>query len=566
LRERHLNSGQARLLVVDDDPHTRALLLDRLEGQGYTVDVAGDSADALQKIQKAQYDLVLLEQIMPGMSGLDLLHLLRATYSPSDLPVIMVTAVDHSQPVADALNGGANDYVAKPVDMHAVVSRIQAQLLRVKSDRRTRECELRRDPVTGLGNRLLLLERISQYIAARSQPPALLLLDLDGLKTANDSYGRDAGDRLLVEVASRLLSVVPDTATVSRIGGDDFTVLLAEPVSGSSPEELAERILAALAIPVLMDGRKITIGGSIGIVAETLGAAEDLLRNADLAMDRAKELGKNRWALFEPEMRDRSETRALLIRDLRHAAESGQLVAVYQPKVALRTRRIVGFEALLRWRHPQRGLLAPADFIPLAEETGLIVPIGEWILRQACRQLKTWQHEFPMTPPLTMNVNLSATQLGDPRLIEHVRNILAETGIAPETLNLELTETAFVRELDCAEVVLAQLQAMHIGLKLDDFGTGYSSLTYLRALHFDSIKIDRSFVAKMMSDPESHIIVETILKLAQALEMTVIAEGIEQEPQIGELLRLGCEVGQGFYFSRPVEAEIAEQQLRAIVA
>jgi EAL domain-containing protein (putative c-di-GMP-specific phosphodiesterase class I) len=239
-----------------------------------------------------------------------------------------------------------------------------------------------------------------------------------------------------------------------------------------------------------------------------------------------------------------------------------ELLAVYQPKISLRTRTIAGFEALLRWRHPERGLLLPADFISVAEETGLIIPTGEWILERACYQLKSWQKMFPTNPPLTMSVNLSVKQLGDPLLVGTIQRILSDVGIPPETLKLELTESSLIAEIESARNVLAEIQALHVGLKLDDFGTGYSSLSYLSTMHFDALKIDKSFVDRVATDPESQAIIKTIMNLAGALNMSVVAEGIETEPQLSHLISLGCESGQGYLFSRPVEAEAAEQLLR----
>ena len=280
-------------------------------------------------------------------------------------------------------------------------------------------------------------------------------------------------------------------------------------------------------------------------------------------MYRAKELGKNRWHLFEPELRTRARARIAAVHDLRYAIERDELRAYYQPKLNLRTRRIVGFEALIRWHHPARGIVYPGEFIELAEDTGLIVPIGEWMLRESCRQLSQWQKRFPLAAPLTMNVNLSVKQLGDPEIVGRVKSIIEESGIAPSTLNLELTETALMTNLEGARGALTSLRNLGIRLKLDDFGTGYSSLGYLGALHFDSLKIDRSFVQRMASDVESHAIVESIAKLAHALGMTLVAEGIELEEHIEELLRLGCEVGQGFYFSTALEASAAEELMES---
>jgi EAL domain-containing protein (putative c-di-GMP-specific phosphodiesterase class I) len=286
------------------------------------------------------------------------------------------------------------------------------------------------------------------------------------------------------------------------------------------------------------------------------------LRDAELAMYHAKARGKNRCETFTKSLRERATTRMSMVRDLSRAIEGGQLRVDYQPKVDLQTGCVVGFEALLRWQHHEHGLILPGDFIPLAEESGLIIPIGEWVLRESCKQLRSWQLAYPNFSTLTMNVNLSVKQLGDPNLVARVRQILNETAIAPCTLRLELTESALITAVEGARETLAQLQALGVGLKLDDFGTGYSSVSYLLGIHFDSLKIDRSFISKL-SDPATHAIVEAMVKLAHTLEMTVVAEGIEEQDQLDTLIRLKCDLGQGYYFSRPVDAAAVEKMLGA---
>ena len=560
----------SKLLVVDDDANNRDMLSRRLVRRGYEVDVAEDGQSALDQILRENYDLVLLDQMMPGMSGLDVLRLLRGTYSQSDLPVIMVTAIDQSQAVVEALDQGANDYVVKPVDMPVVLARIQSQLSRSRADKLLKIS----DPLTGLSNRVLLLDRLAETAAHREagSAVALLLLDLDGFKIINDSFGHSAGDQILVNVASRLQvamagSGIPqDMSLVARIGGDEFVVLLEQLTGENQPAQLAESLLSCLAEPVLWNGIRVPVSASIGvIVSKDPGSTpEELLRDADLAMYHAKELGKHCWQMFEPALRLRAQARMSLAIDMRHAVERDELLAVYQPKIKLATRQISGFESLLRWRHPERGMVYPTEFIPVAEETGLIIPLGEWILRTACLQLREWQDKFPMTPPLSMNVNLSVQQLVDSNIVARVQAVLDETGIPASSLKLELTESCLMTGVDQATEVLGQLQAMHVGLKLDDFGTGYSSLSYLKALHFDSLKIDRSFVSKLGEDLETHAIVETIVELAHTLHMTVVAEGIENEHQLSALDTMGCDTGQGFYFSEPVGKDAAEQLLVAM--
>ena len=557
-----------KLLVVDDDANNRDMLSRRLIRRGYEVDVAEDGQSAVDKILTENYDLVLLDQMMPGMTGLDVLRLLRGTYSQSELPVIMVTALDHSQAVVEALDHGANDYVVKPVDMPVVMARIQSQLARSRTDRMMKIS----DPLTGLSNRVLLMDRLSEGSARNQSVLVVLLLDLDGFKTVNDSFGHGAGDHILVDVAGRLRCAVadagfaPEQSLTARIGGDEFVIVLERVVSESQVEQLADALLASMTRPVLWNAIQVPISASIGVIVSRAAGIppEDLLRDADLAMYRAKELGKRRWHLFEPGLRERAQARMSLSMDMRHAIERDELVAVYQPKVSIATRRISGFESLLRWRHPERGMVYPTEFIPVAEENGLIIPFGEWILRTACYQLREWQEKFPLFPPLSMNVNLSVQQLVDPNIVERVRVILEETGIPAESLKLELTESCVMTGVRHATDTLNQLQAMKVGLKLDDFGTGYSSLSYLKALHFDSLKIDQSFVSKMGEDPEANAIVQAIVDLAHTLHMNVVAEGIETEQQFRALAELGCDVGQGYLFSKPLEREGAEELLQSM--
>jgi diguanylate cyclase (GGDEF)-like protein len=579
----------SKLLVVDDDLDHRESLSHRLIRHGYNVEMAENGPEALEKINQAHYDLVLLDQMMPGMSGLDLLRLLRATHSQSELPVIMVTAGGGSQSVVDALDQGANDHVSKPIDLPVVAARIRAQLDRSRADRDMQAL----DPLTGLCNRHHFLARLSETLARQQRRASwkvtVLLINLDGFKVLNNSLGYATGDRILIEVARRFEAALADAAAafgehgaagtpvLARVGGDEFAVLFGSLAQAQRAEAIGHKLLACLAAPIefpeagtampAASGSGIRLNASLGIAARSRGktTAAELLHDAGLALLRAKERGpnpgENRCEIFDPAMGLRARTDMTLAMDLRHAIERGQLVVFYQPKIHLATRAVIGFEALLRWRHPQCGLIPPANFIPLAEETGLIISLGSWVLRQACIQLKSWQAKFARHPALSMNVNLSVKQLADPGLVSDVKRILTETCIPPESLKLELTESSLVSQIESARNVLSQLQALQIGLKLDDFGTGYSSLNYLSTLHFDSLKIDRSFVNRLDSDPESRAVVEAILNLARSLHMTVVAEGIENEQQLARLIDLGCDTGQGFLFSKPVPAELAEALL-----
>ncbi len=553
-----------KLLVVDDNPANRDLLLGSLAYRGYQIEIAENGEQALDKINHAHYDLVLLDQMMPGMSGLDLLRLLRATYSPSQLPVIMVGAVEDSEAIVDALGQGANDFVAKPVDLPVMDARIQTQLLRSQADRESRLL----DPLTGLGNRTMFLSHLEDTLDGHrpGKSVAVLLLDLDGFQNLNDNLGHHVGDQVLIEAAARFRRVITESAVhpstmLARVGADEFAILLDAALVGQA-QALAQALLSSLAKPFRLENSPISISGCAGIALCTSPQtiAAELLRDARVAMFNARQGGRNQCEVFDPQLRQRAHARLAMAVDLYQALERNQMLAFYQSKVNLRSGAVVGFEALLRWRHPQFGLIQPSTFIPIAENTGLIVPLGAWILRQAGTQLNIWQTKFPGAA-LSMNVNVSVKQLKGFQIVDAVESVLAETGIPPETLHLEITESALIPEMDSVREVLARLRDLHIRLKLDDFGTGYSSLSCLRTLHFDSLKIDRSFVMRLDSDPESRAIVETILNLARSLHMTVVAEGIETENQRARLLDLGCDSGQGFLFSKPVAAEIAEQSL-----
>ncbi len=564
--------GSARLLVVDDDANNRIALARRLTQQGYEVETASDGPHALARIPDGRYDLVLLDQMMPGMDGIEVLRRLRQTYSQSELPVIMVTGVDESQTVVEALRLGANDYVVKPVDALVVAARIQSQLARSEADRAVRIT----DPLTGLGNRQLFLDRVTGSLGRQGivqgmgEPGALavVLLDLDDFNAINDSFGCDAGTQILRQVAGRLQNSLSRSGipagkyTIARIGGGQFAVLL-EGIGENGVEKLAQELLRTVTSPLHFGGLQHEIGASVGIVVDDSREriAEDLLRDAGLAASQARELGKNRWRKFDSGMFERLHARMSIAIDLKHAIARDELLAVYQPEIDLATGEIVGFECLLRWRRAGLGCLPPSEFIDTAERTDLIVPIGAWVIERACRQLKSWQTKFPRARPLTMNVNLSVKQLADPDLVGCVQRSLAEFGIPPETLSFELTESALITQIESAGETLVRLRALGVRLKLDDFGTGYSSLSYLRAFQFDSLKIDRSFVSKVVSDPETSAIVAMIVHLAHALNMNVVAEGIENQQQLAEAVRLGCDTAQGFHFSVALEKDDAERLL-----
>jgi len=437
------------------------------------------------------------------------------------------------------------------------------------------------DPLTGFPKRNLFVDRLQHcWLRARRNPAykyAVLFVDVDGFKVFNDSMGHEGGDQLIIEIGRRLSACLryDDTVTLpkgkrrigdqvlSRLGGDEFTILLDGLRDPSDAMRVAKRIQAAMAKPFQIGGRGIFTSASIGIALSTTPheRPEDLLRDADIAMRRAKALGKSRCQLFDAEMHTRAVNRLKLESELRIALEENQLRLHYQPIVQVETGEIVGFEALLRWQHPEQGLLAPDKFIEIAESTGLIVPIGRWVLDSACQQIRSWQSMFPSDPLLSISVNVSAKQFTHTTLVSDARTIIRKTEIEPSRLQLEVTESMAMADPDLTDRVLVQLKDLGIQIVIDDFGTGHSSLSRLRRFPVDVIKIDRSFVHNMHDDHVNRDIVHLILTLAQNLNLKVIAEGIESSAHVLQLKQLNCQLGQGYFFSPPLEADAAQQLL-----
>jgi len=415
------------------------------------------------------------------------------------------------------------------------------------------------DSLTGLANRALFDDRVQHALAhadRRGHRLAVLLLDLDGFKIINDSLGHQAGDQVLVMVAQRIKACCRLSDTVARLGGDEFAVLLEEGVDEEAAKGVAERLLEILREPFLVKGREMHVSGSIGIAVheEAAGCTEDLLRDADAAMYCAKSRGRDRYELFEPSMHTRAVQLFELNTDLQKGLDQGQFVVHYQPILDLAAEELQGVEALVRWQHPERGLLAPDEFIPVAEQSGLIVPLGTWVLREACRQVQTWREEFPDRKP-SVSVNLSPRQLYEPDLVAQVRAVLEETGFDPGGLILEITEGALLQGVEETKRKLADLKQLGVRLAIDDFGNGSTTLAYLGEFPVDILKIDRSFIRGMCDNPEGRILVQAILDLARALKLDTVAEGIELKEQRTELLTSGCASGQGFFFAEPVAPE-----------
>lgn len=416
-----------------------------------------------------------------------------------------------------------------------------------------------RDPLTSLPNRALFMDRLTHALTRterRGEQLAVLFLDLDRFKVVNDSMGHGVGDQLLVGVSQRLSACLRPEDTIARLGGDEFAILLEDVKEDKGPTSVADRLTGELQHPFGVEGREVVITVSIGIAMSTARrmTPEDILRDADLAMYHAKSKGKARYEVFDKSMNAPAQERMDLELDLRNAVARGEFILHYQPVVELPTGRITEVEALVRWKHPQRGLLLPGDFVALSEETGLIVPLGRWVLHEACRQTRQWQLASPGTN-LAISVNLSARQLQQPGLVEEIAAVLRETRLDPGALRLEITETVVMHDAPVTLAKLEALKALGVQLAIDDFGTGYSSLGYLKRFPVDTLKIDRSFVKGIGRDVEDSAIVRAVITVAKSLNLSVTAEGIETAEQLEQLRALGCDHGQGYFFAKPMTSD-----------
>lgn len=420
------------------------------------------------------------------------------------------------------------------------------------------------DSLTCLPNRLLLLKYLQTALEQTKNQPqnrfAVFFLDIDRFKVINESIGRDAGDKLLIGFSQRLKTCIGNKGIIARVGGDEFVILLKNITDSKEATTVADQLQKQIALPFKYNGQEIFMTISIGIAfnhIELTHQPGDLLRDAHTAMYRAKDLGKARHQVFATGMHTQIVKRFQLETDMRRAIENREFTLNYQAIVSMKTSRIVGFEALMRWQHPQHGFISPVQFIPVAEETGLIIPLGKWIFEEACRQLSIWQAEYPSEPPLMMSINLSGKQLTQPDLIEYIEQTIKKVGLDGRSLKLEITESVAMEDVESAIAILLQLRSLNIQLSIDDFGTGYSSLSYLHRFPVNTLKVDRSFVSRMSDTDDDVSIVKTIIMLSHTLGMNVVAEGIETKEQQAQLESLGCEYGQGYFFSKPLDSQSA---------
>jgi predicted signal transduction protein with EAL and GGDEF domain len=573
-------SKELRILIADDDLATRRVLQETLQNDGYDVAAVGNGRLALEALSgRGGPRLALLDWLMPEINGIEICREIRRHSEYPYIYIIMLSSRNSKEDIVGGLEAGADDYLTKPFDNEELKARLRAGIRILNLEDKLTHDALH-DPLTQLPNRAYFLERLALCVTWGMQHPdykfAVLSVDMDRFSVVNDSLGNAAGDWLLVQIAERLQgSIRRDDAIVrsaeeggmagqpegegvlARLGGDKFTILLDDIQDASEGIRVAERIEQNIEVPFFVDGQPVFTTSSVGIAFSGSGysAAEDMLGDANTAMSRAKAFGKARYEMCDPSMHAAAAGRLRLETDLRRAIIEHEFEIHYQPIVSLGDSRIVGFEALVRWQRPGFGLVMPAGFVTTAEDTGLIVPIGSWVLLEACRQMCAWNQLFPRAQAFSIAVNISAKQFAQPYLVSQVTQILNESGLGPVNLNLELTESVTMRDEERTTRILSELKSLGVRLCIDDFGTGYSSLSYLRRFALDIMKIDRSFVSAMLENSESQEIVKTILSLGNNLGMGIVAEGVETHEQADLLRSLGCEYAQGYFFSKPLDSD-----------
>jgi diguanylate cyclase (GGDEF)-like protein len=587
-----MNKKTITILLIEDNPGDARLLREMLNESAthkYDLTHLGSMEKAVKYLATVSVDLVLLDLGLPDASGLGAVRQARAV--ASDIPIVVLTGLDDEFLAAQALQEGAQDYLVKGQIqpnglLRSLRYAIERQRLQAEADHvRKAQLQLKddfssqllhsvqHDSLTSLPNRSLIHDRISQAIAlARRHGTkfAVLFLDLDGFKYINDSLGHSIGDTLLQSIGKRLAACVRTSDTVSRHGGDEFVVLLSEIANSQDAAILAKRMLNSIAEAHCVSRHELHITASIGVsVYPDDGLdAETLVKNADTAMYQAKENGRHGYQFFKASMNVRAVERQSIEEGLRRAVERREFALHYQPIINIRTGEITGAEALIRWTHPVRGHVSPAQFIPIAEDCGLILPIGNWVLHEACKQARAWIGAG--LPVRKIAVNISAMEFRNDRFLENVFAILKETALDPSALELELTESVLIKRAESAASVLQKLRASGIQIAVDDFGTGYSSLSYLSKFPIDALKIDQSFIRQITATPGDTSIVTAVISMGRSLKLRVVAEGVETLDELEFLKAHQCESAQGYYFSRPVPApqfaRLLETGIREVVA
>ena len=550
-----------RILIADDDRSMRVALQNVLVSDGYEIESVSDGVEAVKRCENSMPGLILLDALMPNLNGFDACKKIRMLKGGKHVPILIVTALDDESSIEQAFDSGATDFIPKPVHFAVMRQRVSRLLKASRAEVHVRELAYN-DSLTGLPNRTMFINQMNKLIKKvrlQSQMLAVLFLDLDRFKYVNDTLGHSVGDMLLKQVAERILSCVRSADTVSRLGGDEFTLALDGIEDRGVVANIADKICTKLGEPYSFNGKDIYVTASIGISIHPDDGVDigELMKRADTAMFKAKERGGS-FLFYEPEMEAVVTNKVEIEQDLRQSLDREELDVYYQPKYDLQTSKVMGIEALVRWNHPEKGLVGPNDFIPLAEETGLISEVGLWVLITSCVQVKSWIDKGHKAMPVS--VNLSGRQLENGDITAQVAHVLAESGLKPEYLELEITESIIMKRPEEVISILHQLKAMGVKLSIDDFGTGYSSLNYLRKFPIDLLKIDKAFVRDIETNNEDRLIVKGIIALAKSLNLEVLAEGVETGEQQKLLEEEGCDYIQGYYIGKPMKSEDFERE------
>ena len=558
------------ILIVDDEQVNRQVLINYLSLQNYSLHQVESGIEALEYLEQEKPDLILLDVMMPHMSGYEVTKKIRESWQADELPILLLTAKNQVADLVVGLESGANDYLTKPISKDELLARIKTHLniLQLKQARLEAEEKLRydatHDQLTGLLNRNSFTDSLTAAIAKKEGLFAVLFVDLDRFKIVNDSMGHLVGDRLLTDIAERLSKEVTDDNVVARFGGDEFALIFNNVPDLKILEQNITNILHKLSQPYILKDETFNTTASIGIALsnEEYKTADEMLRDADTAMYEAKKQGGDTSVIFQPGMRLKIVNMLKMEGDLRKALERDELLLYYQPIISLETYKLIGLEALVRWQHPEQGLIAPNSFIPLAEETGLIKELGLWVFETACLQLSNWQQQFSHHSNLGMNINVSPVQLKQPGLVNQIQDIINKNKINPETCRIEITENAMMQNPQTALKILNNLKDLNVLLYIDDFGTGYSSLSYLQQFPIDALKIDKSFIQNIDASTKSAQIVNAIIALGKAFDLQIVAEGTENKTQITMLKAAHCHNVQGYFFSKPKDAKTIEEFLQ----
>jgi diguanylate cyclase (GGDEF)-like protein len=544
------------VVLADDDPSIRLMIRHVLESEEFDIVEAADGLEAIKAVEKHHPALVLLDAVMPGIDGFTTCKQIKDK-GHTDIPVMMITGLDDDASVERAYDVGAIDYITKPIKWAVLKHRVKSVVAAVVSERKVQLLAYR-DTLTNLPNRLLFADRLEHALIRahrHRESVALMLIDIDDFKLVNDSFGHEAGDKLIKAIGGLLTKSMRRADTVARLGGDEFAVIV-EDIDG--PEDaisIADNLTTILAHNVRLDDQETYTGASIGIAIypDDGDDARTLLKNSDTALFRAKEKGRHGFQFYKPEMSVTAMERLDLENSLRKALERHEFVVHYQPTIDLQKSEVVGVEALLRWQHPEKGIINPCDFVPLTEDCGLIVPIGEWLIRTVFKQLKTWREEGLENQ--NVSINIAPRQFRDQDIITLFKEVMHEYDIEASSITIEITESALIENVGEVERILSTLTSMGMTVALDDFGTGFASIAYLKDFPVGIVKIDRAFIDGIPDNEDDSAIVTAIAGLARGLKLKLIAEGVENDRQLQMLKGLGCQLGQGYYWSKALPAD-----------